>query len=187
MWEKIKSNRAAKFIVGLALVVVGVNWLMTDSLFFAVRDSVQPEDGKLSAGADALLMTVLQVFAGVMVSIGGYVMGAAEWLFKTVKGAVSDQSEPVSVTAAVPGQVQLTSTEPASDMKQLVIDLGRAAFENDQARLESLRWQIRMPQAIAELSDAYKKGDLETIASRQLELDGQLTKPAGKGGGANAK
>lgn len=193
MWEKIKSNRAAKFVVGLALVVVGVNWLMSGSLVLAAQEMIygkppMGEDGKTAFVAPSpWLETIISTAVSVIVALGGYLMGAAEWLFKTVKGAVTEQTSVVT-TVAVSPSVAVPVDSPAEPLstKQLVIDLGRAAFENDPERLETIRWAIRMPQAIAELSEAYRNGDLETVAARQEELDAKLAKPkATKKGGAS--
>ena len=169
MWEKIKANRAFRFVLGLALVVVGVHWLMTGDLLFAVRDTVAPSDGKTSAGADAVLSVVVQSAISLLVAFGGYLIAASEFIFKSIKGAILPQSSTVTPSQPIPAISDLEA-----QAKELLIQLGDAILANDKAKETQLRWLIRMPKALSEAVDAYVVGDVAAWKKLTAELSSKL-------------
>ncbi len=165
-----KNDRRVQFAIGLAIVFVGLRWLFTGNLFFAAVDmSAEPANGQTRAGVtiNAVLPVLIDVFVGSLIAVGAWMINLSELIVGKLKGSLSPpQAEPTAAVASMPS---------AEDrMRSLVIDLGRAAWENDLEKLEALRWQIRKPQAIAELSAAYDANDMETAASRKAELDKML-------------
>lgn len=199
MWERLKTDRRIQFAVGLAVVLVLAKWLFTGSLFYAAVDVQRvPADGQTSAGVtvSALLPLVVDLVVGVLVSIGLWIMNAGEWLFGRVRSDMQASAHPQSPLHADTSQVASSPPVPSVLVglqglnQEIVLDLGRAALSNDQEKLELIRWQLRKPQAIKELAEAYDQGDADTVQARKAELDAMLgvaTKQARKGGASNGK
>ena len=181
-WEKIKANGVFQFAVGVLVLLVVLNWMLSGSLLLAVNSWINPppaDDATQFVAPAPWLEALMAIVYSAVGAVGVYAIATAEFVFRGIRLLVLKQPEQAEASRSV---IADAPAEPASpDTRQLVIDLGRAAFENDLARLESIRWQIRMPQAIAELAEAYRKGDLGVVAELQLELEAGLVKPSKKG------
>lgn len=162
MWERIKNDRRFQFAIGLAVVLVAVKWLFTGTPLFAIGDlQAAPAEGQTKAGAtvSALLPVVVDVAVGALVAVGAWVVNLAGMIFSQVSGSKSDSSPAVDV-----------AVNSADKTRQAVIDFARAAAKNDREAMESLRVQLRRPEAIAEYRDACEAGDVEAVSRLNEEL-----------------
>lgn len=158
MWNW-KNDRRIQFAIGLAVVLVGVKWLFTGTPLFAIGDlQAAPAEGqsKASATATALLPVVVDLVVGVLVAVGAWVVNLAGMIFSRVSGSEAPAS---SVEA-----------DSSSKARQTVLDFARAAARNDLVAMESLRVQLRRPEALAEYRDACEAGDVEAASRLNEEL-----------------
>lgn len=93
------------------------------------------------------------------------------WIFSLITKQFKRTEVPVEPVTSV------QSTATVDPKKQLVIDLGRAAWEWDQAKIDSLAWAIHQPHALEQLAEAYRTGDSAAVAELQKRLNSRLVKP----------
>ena len=197
-----KTDRRVQLAIGLAVVFVAAKWLFTGSLFYAAVDMTQkPAEGQTSAGltVSALLPIVFDLVIGGLIFVGGYAINLAEMLFGRVKQLIDpDTGQPVAPTvmSSMAGPSATVDPAPVSldspgSMKKAADSLIDAVAANDVDKTERLIIQIRKPYALAELTEAYTKGDTDAAASLVSELNRMqsIVPTAGKkkgNGGGNA-
>ncbi len=189
-----KTDRRVQLAIGLAVVFVAAKWLFTGSLFYAAVDmTAAPSEGQTKSGIafSALIPVVFDLAIGAFIGIGAYVINLAELLVGRVRSLVG-QPEPIThaATTVSAAAVESVSLDSPGSMRSAVMALGDAAASNDLDQLEKLRKQIRKPYALAELNDAYSKGDTAAAADLVDELNRMIesapTSAKKKGGSSNA-
>ncbi len=146
------KDKRVRFAIGLAVVLLAIKWLFSDSLLFAMSTI---EEGNTGSATTAFLPLVLDFFIGALVAIGAWVIDAGSFLV----GRFSPSSQPAAAL----------STD-ADSMRSNVISLGNAVASNDIDAIEPLMTLIRQPFAIRELSEAYTSGKMEEAERLSAEL-----------------
>lgn len=175
MWDKLKANRAFLFCVGMGAVLLLAKWLFTGSVFYAVTDlQREPAEGETAASVTttALMPMIVDAAMAAFIAIGLWLLNIGEWIATKVYSAM----QPVALRSDQPqDQASPSVVVGVQGLNQgMVLDLGRAALENDSEKIGELRNQIRKPKAIAELAEACNAGDLETADERMKELRSML-------------
>lgn len=190
-----KTDRRVQLAIGLAVVFVAAKWLFTGSLFYAAVDmTAAPSEGQTKSGIafSALIPVVFDLAIGAFIGIGAYVINLAELLVGRVRSLVDPNTgqQTAAAVAAPASTAEPVSLDSPGSMRSAVMALGDAAASNDLDQLEKLRKQIRKPYALAELNDAYSKGDTAAAADLVDELNRMIesapTSAKKKGGSSNA-
>lgn len=190
--DKWKSDRRVQLAIGLAVVFVAAKWLFTGSLFYAAVDmTATPAEGQTKVGltASALLPIVFDLVIGALIAIGGYAINLAELVLGRVKQLVDPVTgQPVAASPPT-AATDVVSLDSPGSLKRAADALADAAAVNDRERGDQLWSQIRKPYALAELNDAYTKGDTEAANALVKELNDMHAAPAQargkKGSGAS--
>ena len=165
-----KNDRRVQFAVGLAIVLVAAKWLFTGTLLFAIADlQSAPEDGQTRTGlvTNALVPGFVDTVVGVIIAIGAWILNLGGML----AGMISSNLRPA------PAPAETSTVNDFDRRRNEVIEFAQAAADNDKETLEALRVQIRKPQALAELNEAYTVGDTESASRLKAELDAMVGAP----------
>lgn len=170
LWEKAKSSNFAKFVVGLTLILVAINWWFSGSLVMAVHEWMHPapppgsDDGGMHAAPPgAGLESGVGLVIWLVMALGGWVLSRVDQIAGLIGKFIGSPT--------VQKVVHDAGSAADAAMRQLLIDLGDAVLSNDKAKETELRWKIRQPQALAELVDAYTAADKVVWQNRIEELE----------------
>lgn len=177
-----KNDRRMQFAVGLAILVMGISWLFTGDLLYAINilrgDAVRERmdnEGNLSSvpvpTSVAVTSLVVNFAMGAVVAIGAWVLNLGGIVFGKLSSGSQAAASGVSAT-------NLPASDSEDDRtRKLVVALATAAQANDREKMDSLRVELRLPKAMDELQDAYRAGDLELAASLNAELQDMIAGP----------
>lgn len=171
-WKNDKRLHAA---IGVAVVVLALKWMFTDSLLRSVevlQGNVTRDQWDNNVVTSVPVSTFLEgwlplIYDGVvwlLVAVGSRVLFGAISGYTAVKSLVNKQSVVASVES------QSVAIDEVAQGQKLVADFVVAAQKNLPAQLEECRVQLRKPEALFELNEAYEKGDLEKAALLSTEL-----------------
>lgn len=158
------------FGIGLAVCVLAIRWLFSNTLENAYLALSPVPEGKTAGPMDtlALLWPVVDFAIAVVIAIGATVMKAGDYLY----AFVSDRLNKEPAARAVTAKTQTT----ADDLYQQFVQAAQTAETTTVSRIAN---QIRKPQAARDLMDAVMAGDFPTAESRLQELK-ELAEPPAK-------
>jgi hypothetical protein len=181
MWDW-KNDRRVHFAIGLAVCLLAIKWLFTGSLLYSVEviqgevtKSVWDDMGNVksvpvSTFLEGWLPLIFDFAITAFVAIGARVLVGGLSIFSGVQGVINGQVKP----KVEPAEAVVQPVGEQEQMRAAVIDLGRAAAANDAVALEQLRIALRQPQALRELQDAYRVGDIDAANRLTAELNAML-------------
>lgn len=159
--QKWLEDRRVLFAIGLAVTLLAIKWLFSDTLLSAA-DTI--EEGKTGSATTAILPFLLDGFVTIMVAIGTRVAFGALFVAGRLQTALSPTENPAQPTATAAAPIQTTAA-PQS-LAALRDELADAVAANDRPRENDARRRLRLPFAMAEMNAAYAEGN--TKLGRQL-------------------
>jgi hypothetical protein len=142
-----KSKRV-QFAIGLAVILIGLKWLFSNTLGDAYLAFTAPEveEGNTGNLLDlyAKLAPFIDIAVAFVIGVGAYTVRFGEWIYGKIK-----EEEPVP--------------ETPQNSSDIIRDFAKAAAVNDPGALKELQFQIRQPYAIDELVAAVKEFDRDKV------------------------
>jgi hypothetical protein len=169
---KFFQNKLVHLAIGagfcIALTLVAIKWLFSDSLQFTAAEI---EDGK-TGSAVAMLPLIFDVAVGSMIWIGSTIVMVIGWVATRTKQLLNDDAQPApATTLAATATGKLTTQSDSQALQRVVLDLGNAVAINDLTTAAKLQRQLRFPFALSEMQEAYAAGDLERGKSLAAEVE----------------
>lgn len=175
MFENWKNNRTVQFAVGVTLMILVLRWLLTGDLLFATDAAMQPDDGETKSVS--LLTTLWPMFVESMVIVGASAIAWACRLWDLAYGLLARGMD--GDGSGGTGGNDLPAVDDggevvAEEASVLFREMARAAAVGDSQRVAYLQRRVRLPYALAELSQAYVTGNLQRAKDLTTELDAMV-------------
>lgn len=179
-WKNDKRLHAA---IGLAVVVLALKWMFTDSLLRSVevlQGNVTRDQWDNNVVTSVPVSTFLEgwlplIYDGVvwlLVAVGSRVLFGAISGVTAVKSLVQKQSAVVDVkTQSVEAVV-----DTEGQLRSYVLSLGECAAQNDRTNGDLFWGKIREHRVREAFREAAASGDLETADAMLSELTGKAVK-----------